>query len=241
MQGKTLTCAPPKVLQTQGKTLTCVQPKAIRTQGKALTCVPPKVLQMYRAVKDMIEEGWDVNTMKVSDITARAGIGKGTAYEYFSSKEEIITNALAHDVSEMGASLEQLAAAEKGFEKKVRSVLDFVEKNFGETRMFCTLVRIGTGSYEITESLQKEFMNLRENVNFKRLEELMDRIMEQGVREGIIKETNAYFRRKAFEAQIISFGTFMAAESSGSRMPVSAEEMKDFVYRSLVGSLSGMA
>lgn len=37
---------------------------------------PEKVLLMYRAVVDMINEGCDVNTMKVSDITTRAGIGK---------------------------------------------------------------------------------------------------------------------------------------------------------------------
>ena len=61
---------------------------------------PEKVLALYRAVVDLINAGCDVSTVKVSDITGRAGIGKGTAYEYFSSKEEIISSAILYYVQE---------------------------------------------------------------------------------------------------------------------------------------------
>ena len=50
----------------------------------------PKVLALYEAVLKLLDEGADINTLKVSDMTERAGIGKGTAYDYFKSKEEII-------------------------------------------------------------------------------------------------------------------------------------------------------
>ena len=55
---------------------------------------PQKVLALYQAVIEFINEGCDINTLKVADITGRAGIGKGTAYEYFSSKEEIISSEI---------------------------------------------------------------------------------------------------------------------------------------------------
>ena len=58
--------------------------------------LPEKVRLLYEAVLAMVTDGWDINRMKVSDITAQAGIGKGTAYEYFSSKEEIIANAVLY-------------------------------------------------------------------------------------------------------------------------------------------------
>ena len=35
-----------------------------------------KVLAMYQAVIEFINEGCDINTLKVADITGRAGIGK---------------------------------------------------------------------------------------------------------------------------------------------------------------------
>lgn len=45
--------------------------------------LPEKVRLLYEAVLAMVTDGWDINRMKVSDITAQAGIGKGTAYEFF--------------------------------------------------------------------------------------------------------------------------------------------------------------
>ncbi len=43
----------------------------------------PKVRALYEAVLELLNENADISTMKVSDITSRAGIGKGTAYDYF--------------------------------------------------------------------------------------------------------------------------------------------------------------
>ena len=47
----------------------------------------PKVKALYEAVEELIFENIEVKGIKVSDITERAGIGKGTAYEYFRSEE----------------------------------------------------------------------------------------------------------------------------------------------------------
>ena len=52
-----------------------------------------KVQRMYEAVATFVEEERDLSTIKVSEITSRAGIGKGTAYEYFASKEELLVQA----------------------------------------------------------------------------------------------------------------------------------------------------
>ena len=46
----------------------------------------PKVTATYQAVIDLLMEGVDVGSLTVSEITGRAGIGKGTDYDYFSSK-----------------------------------------------------------------------------------------------------------------------------------------------------------
>lgn len=54
----------------------------------------PKVEALYRAVMALLLEGRQIRKMKVSEITEKAGIGKGTAYEYFESKEELLVDAL---------------------------------------------------------------------------------------------------------------------------------------------------
>lgn len=45
---------------------------------------------LYAAALHLIEQGCDPKTMKVQQIAEAAGIGKGTVYEYFSSKSEIL-------------------------------------------------------------------------------------------------------------------------------------------------------
>ena len=76
-----------------------------------------KVLAMYQAVIEFINEGCDINTLKVADITGRAGIGKGTAYEYFSSKEEIISSAILYYVKVCFEKLQVISTDNRTFQK----------------------------------------------------------------------------------------------------------------------------
>ena len=45
--------------------------------------IPDKVRQLYRGVMELILEGVDIRTLKVSDITRKAGIGKGHGLRLF--------------------------------------------------------------------------------------------------------------------------------------------------------------
>ena len=60
---------------------------------------PDKVMKMFDAVLELVSEKAELTSLKVQDITTRAGIGKGTAYEYFDSREDIILFALLYDYS----------------------------------------------------------------------------------------------------------------------------------------------
>lgn len=68
--------------------------------------IPSKVLRMYDAVIQLIEEGEDASTVRVSMITDRAGIGKGTAYDYFDTKEDIVACAVVFHIQRMFGLLE---------------------------------------------------------------------------------------------------------------------------------------
>ena len=203
------------------------------------------MLAMYGAVIEMINEGWDVNTMKVSDITARAGIGKGTAYEYFSSKEAIITMALGHDILKKHVQIQKIVDGGGTFEEKTNRIFDYVEEEFGKPQTFCTLVRIGTGSYEISESIRQEYKKLQEDISGISIEFVLDRLMEQGRREGILSQQNPGLCRTAFLAQLMAYVASLISEKGWNRevcpvegCGVSAEEAKRFVYASLVKSLN---
>lgn len=86
--------------------------------------LPEKVLLLYQAVARLIEEGADVAGMRVQEITERAGIGKGTAYDYFDSKEEIIVYALLFHMEKMMYELQQGIWEERNFADRIRLFLE---------------------------------------------------------------------------------------------------------------------
>ncbi|MBR3770502.1 MAG: TetR/AcrR family transcriptional regulator [Lachnospiraceae bacterium] len=97
----------------------------------------PKVEAMYQAVLDLIREGNDVSKIKVIDITTRAGIGKGTAYEYFRSREEIIGKALIYYREKWKNEIQTHVAEIDHFIDKMRYIFQIIDHNsVGGRRLF---------------------------------------------------------------------------------------------------------
>lgn len=200
--------------------------------------IPEKVLLIYQAVPQMLKEGADINTLKVSEITERAGIGKGTAYEYFSSKEELITRALLFYIEKKVNDIENISESQNSFPDKIHAVLDYVEQNFDDIRGFCMLVRIGTGSYEISEPLKNEYERMQETFDCHRMDHLIDRMIEQGRQEGILTENNTFLCRMAFASQMMTYTAALLQQEKADLNVPETEKLKTFVYHALVKSLN---
>ncbi|MDO5519885.1 MAG: TetR/AcrR family transcriptional regulator [bacterium] len=199
---------------------------------------PEKVVLMYDAVVNLINENSNINAMKVVDITTRAGIGKGTAYEYFSSKEEIITKALMFDTMKKMQSLKNIADSESKFEQKVMGVLDFIADNFHENRSFCQLFKISMAAYDVTDRFYQEFEKVQDIVNCRQMEEIQDQIMETAAKEGLITEANIMKRRMTFNSQVISYSLLLLMEQKNTAMGMTRENGKQFVLESIIKVLN---
>jgi len=116
----------------------------------------PKVLALYQAVLELLDEGADINAMKVSDITERAGIGKGTAYDYFKSKEEIIASALTYDMGEKIQAEILRMKDYTDFAQKIRHAFDWIESQYGEQKSFTRFLRLTMQSCEVGTVLHEE-------------------------------------------------------------------------------------
>lgn len=151
--------------------------------AKRAQALPPKIRQMYRAVTALIEEGADINTIKVSDITRRAGIGKGTAYEYFSSKEEIIVGAILYDVERTVEEIEQKFKTLPGFREKFRYILDWVEENLTGSHPITPFLHLYQGSYRVSSALKTEMLDSFDGFScvMKRGEELIRDGLDEGI------------------------------------------------------------
>lgn len=80
------------------------------------------------AIKVFVEKGFEKTT--VNDIAQAVGIGKGTIYEYFKSKEEIIDYSFQYFINAMDINFERILLSKtKAKEKLVqifRSIIGFV-------------------------------------------------------------------------------------------------------------------
>ena len=87
----------------------------------------PKVEALYRAVMELLLEGREVGKMKVSEITERAGIGKGTAYEYFKSREHLLMDALDYYQKSWSESIQEELSRQNGFMEKISCLFDLLD------------------------------------------------------------------------------------------------------------------
>lgn len=194
-----------------------------------------KVRQLYQAVTDLIEEGMDVNSMKVIDITNRAGIGKGTAYEYFKSKEELVAAAIAADMKRHADVLGNMLAEADCFEKKVRAVFGWMDREMKRRRSMPQFFRFLCQSYEVTAGIRREFRQCSgEEMDF--LENMLKDVIGQGRKEGCIRdglsgEQTALTLVSAF----VTYYLYLDREEAPD--PEKQEQMQAFLYGNLIKCL----
>ncbi|MBR5801071.1 MAG: TetR/AcrR family transcriptional regulator [Lachnospiraceae bacterium] len=118
---------------------------------------PSKEQAIYNAVITLFKEGADLSNLTVSQITAKAGIGKGTAYDYFSDKEEMIAKALFFNTAAFCKEVYLSSKEEQGFRNRMMRILLYMENAVGESSCIFRLVHILTDNSTIGKRL-KELM-----------------------------------------------------------------------------------
>ena len=134
--------------------------------------------------------------------------------------------------------IENISESQNSFPDKIHAVLDYVEQNFDDIRGFCMLVRIGTGSYEISEPLKNEYERMQETFDCHRMDHLIDRMIEQGRQEGILTENNTFLCRMAFASQMMMYTAALLQQEKADLNVPETEKLKTFVYHALVKSLN---
>ncbi|MBC5649114.1 TetR/AcrR family transcriptional regulator [Christensenella tenuis] len=112
-----------------------------------------KELLIMRALLRLLSGGMSIAEIKASDIAQEAGIGKGTLYNYFDTKEEIFARTIIYSIdTQLHAIFEQM--------NKVR---DFKGKCY-------TVLRI---AHEIASNENSDFHLLLFNLGGKDMKQLM--------------------------------------------------------------------
>lgn len=184
--------------------------------------IPVKVQQLYRGVMELILEGADVRTLKVSDITQKAGIGKGTAYDYFDTREEIIVSAILHTMVCIQEEVEAELALRTGFFDRMEYLLEVLEEKMAERECFLHFIHLLTDTSICGLKLQERIRETGQE-NRTLVSMLVDMLREGVESEELRDDLSIGYLCYAVSAQLVCF---MASISFPDIGPQPAEELK---------------
>ena len=143
---------------------------------------------IYEATLSLIEDNYQLTQIKVGDIAKKANIGKGTIYEYFTSKEEVISEAIAYMIKGWVQDLEDILDENESFEKSFRSILrnifPMMEKKH---QVFMGFLMLGKSSENSVDSLHQLMEKNNEEIQ-KKVIRLYEKIVDKSLAKGIIQE-----------------------------------------------------
>lgn len=203
------------------------------TGMEAAQNVPPKVLLIYKAIEQLIAEGQDLNVLKVSTITDLAGIGKGTAYDYFETKDEMIACALLYQIKNISGLLSEALMKQESFSAQINFLLDSIEKENGKQQYFLRFVHVLTensGYCQLARAKMatEQFQNfIPKNV----FAELAIRGMERGE---IRKDLPADYVVCAVFSKMM---TYLISFCSAECFDLNPVQFRPYIYQGLVDEL----
>lgn len=201
---------------------------------------PKKARLMFEAVIGYVHEKIDPGSLTVQDITARAGVGKGTAYEYFSSKEELIALALFFDYGLRILELQELLEKKKNFEEKMLGLLDWLHDNKSYHMTFVKMIQISAGDEGVCQMLQTRILQDVFDGMHSYLMEEGDALMEEGYEQGYFAETDKVKRRLALAGMVVNLVLTLHGDEKkeSSFFIMDYKDMRQYAYTTLIKTLS---
>ncbi|MFC1477174.1 TetR/AcrR family transcriptional regulator [candidate division KSB1 bacterium] len=131
-----------------------------------------------------------INNIKIDDIAEEAGIGKGTIYEYFSSKEEMFGEAIVEFMRHMETTMAGKMFKALTPPDKIKAIIDsFVEVCESEDRELMHLMTDvwAEGIRQDSEELKKVF-DLKEV--YRQFGAMVAAIINDGINSGIFRQVD---------------------------------------------------
>lgn len=194
-----------------------------------------KIIAIYHAIEDLVAEGADISSVRVSDIAARAGIGKGTTYEYFSSKEEMVVKAMIYLVDSMVKRILARMEEYNSFQDKFMVLLEEMEEKVKQRACILKYLHM-LSDMNLCQQMHDLLMD-NEEAKAANPMRISRYLAEQGIQEGVIGKN--YFKEYV-EASIFSkMITFlMYVDNDRGNRECNTREMKQQLYAGLCRELA---
>lgn len=140
---------------------------------------------VYEAVLRLMARGEQLHTVTVQQIAQEAGIGKGTVYEYFTSREEILTKTFLRRMEQEILALAARVDLAQDFDAKLESLLDAARET---TRTKPSCIKLLLADVHAAGGMEQLCGSLREGGQqaAAQLCALIGRMLLAGVQEGAL-------------------------------------------------------
>lgn len=194
-----------------------------------------KELAIFNGVMDLIKSGANVYLVTVSEIAKASGVGKGTIYGYFSTKEEIISESILYNLeNELKHSIDRIEKI-KGFKDKYYEALNMIVENFhNKFSTINMLLSIG-GFDEFYEYIVDKKQRIP--LYISRIDKILDNLLKIGYEERIISmEECQYYKRMVIKSSIAGFINYINTKEY--HVETSTQEAMDLSYKMIIKALN---
>ncbi|MFZ7131865.1 MAG: TetR/AcrR family transcriptional regulator [Eubacteriales bacterium] len=194
-----------------------------------------KEIAIFNGMLNLLKDGANPHMITVSEIARSAGIGKGTIYDYFQTKEEVISKAILFNMQHEIENFYKRMKGKDGFKQQYFEVLKIIEENM--ENMFSSFnLFLSVGSF-----LEVKDVLFQENSDFtlyrNRLQEVVDELLYIGSQEGIIQEIQEDdYRRMVIKSSFYAFVNFIHLRHMYRCTTI--EDAKRHAYKMVIKSLN---
>lgn len=183
---------------------------------------------IYEAVRKMLEQGRTPANMTISEIAAQANIGKGTVYEYFATKEELLSRAIAFSLRQEFEEMRRELEEHTGFKSRFYAMLNLVEhyraKSVSLMRLFLPDVHL----QELIAADDEDALEFHAIVL-----SALDSMLALGRDEGLIQAEIDGYSRLVFFSIICGFIAYHCGPHHQD-----VPQSKDYAYKALIKALN---
>jgi len=156
---------------------------------------PKNRLIIEAAIEKFSEKGFTKTTMQ--EIAESAGVGKGTIYRFFESKEEMVSALVEDAIAEVTSRIKSAIAEITEPVEQLKTVIDVELEYYAENRNLSKFLAREVWGFQ--SKFEDHIRNIRANQG-----KIVEDIIRQGVGQGDIKAVDPETAAAAFEGMILA-------------------------------------
>lgn len=194
-----------------------------------------KEIAIFQGLINLMKEGANPYSIKVSDIAMASNVGKGTIYDYFNSKEEAISKAIIYNINNEIKEVFLRIESKDNFKDKFYEVLQIIADNLKNNLSTFNMLLSAGGIHELYEYLMDDQYDLSKFTYI--ISKEIDNLLELGFKEDIINtKESKYYQIMAIQGVVCGFSNYISRQEIYPK--VNIEEAMDTAYKLLINALN---